>query len=104
MNNNNKIILTLQLIYSIKDYGFPWTSFFLPIGLFGNLSYLLGENFFFLKKRHKMKGNFNKKNFALMMFVQKGHVMSLRKVISKNNILSSFSKLDSVLVKNYSFH
>ena len=35
-----------------------------------------------------MKGNFNKKNFALMMmFVQKGHVMSLMKVISKNNIL-----------------
>ena len=51
-----------------------------------------------------MKGNFNKKNFALMMFVQKGHVMSLSKVISKKNILSSFSKLDSVLVKNYSFH
>ena len=56
------------------------------------------------KKRHKMKGNFNKKNFALMMFVQKGHVMSLRKVISKNNILSSFSKLDSVKEKNYSLH
>ena len=49
--NNNNIDTTTYLFH--KGLWVPMDIFFLSTGLFGNLSYLLGEIFFFLKKETK---------------------------------------------------